>query len=125
MPKAYSEDLRLRVVSAYRSGRGSRDVSEQYKVSIPCIYRWDKIERETGALRPLYKAGGHSLIHDDEKFLAFAETHAHSTLSQMADAWEDDVSIFTISRKLRKLGITRKKRPSAIKNDAKQAAKRS
>lgn len=110
MPKAYSEDLRKRVVKAYRSGRSARDLSAHYEISIPCIYRWDKIERETGALSPLYKAGDRSIITDDAKFLRFAQTHAYSTLQQMADAWEDDVSIFAVSRKLRKLGITRKKR---------------
>src|ERR1035437_1743938 len=109
MPKAYSLDLRLRVVEAYRSGQSASDVASRFGVCIPCIYRWDTLLNETGALKPLYKAGDRSVIRDDEKFLIFAKAHAHSTLQQMADAWEGEVSLFAVSRKLRKLGITRKK----------------
>ena len=94
MPKAYSEDLRIRVVEAYQSGESAQDVSKRFEVSIPCVYRWTQILQETGALKPLYKAGDRSKITDDEKFLDFAKAHAHSTLSQMAAAWEGEISIF-------------------------------
>jgi transposase len=109
MPKAYSLDLRHRVVEAYRSGQEASAVAARFGVCIPSVYRWDKLLQETGALKPLYKAGDRSSITDDKAFLDFAKTHAHSTLTQMAVAWGDEVSIFAVSRKLKKLGITRKK----------------
>jgi len=109
MPKSYSEDLRLRVLESYRSGTSAKEIASLYRISVSCVYRWDAIERMTGALRPLYKAGDRSVITDDTKFLAFMELHAHSTLAQMADAWDGEVSVFVLSRKLKKLGITRKK----------------
>lgn len=112
MPKAYDKDLRVRVVEAYRSGKKAKEVAEIFKVSVQCVYRWDEIEKRTGDLKPLYKAGDRSKITDDEKFIEFAKAHAHSTLSQMAAAWEGEISIFCLSRKLRKLGITRKKKLS-------------
>jgi transposase len=123
MPKAYSIDLRDRVVDAYRSGQEASAVAERFGVCIPCVYRWDKLLKETGALHPLYKAGDRSSITDDDKFLAFAKTHSHSTLTQMADAWGSEVSIFAVSRKLRKLGITRKKELTATLNATKPNAK--
>lgn len=123
MPKAYSLDLRHRVVAAYRSGQEASDVAKRFGVCIPSVYRWEKLLEETGALHPLYKPGDRSSITDDKAFLDFAEAHAHSTLTQMADAWGDKVSIFAVSRKLKKLGITRKKRPMAIKNATKPNAK--
>lgn len=123
MPKALSEDLRKRVLKAYRSGQPASVVAAHYAVSLPCVYRWDAIEKATGALKPLYKASDRSVITDNEKFMAYASSHAHSTLQQMADNWEDGVSIFVISRKLRKLGITRKKRPMATLNATKSGAK--
>lgn len=104
-------------MKAYRSGKSAIELSAQYEISIPCIYRWDKIEEATGSLKPLYKAGDRSIIRDDEQFLRFAEAHSHSTLQQMADSWGDAVSIFAVSRKLRKLGITRKKRHLATSNE--------
>jgi transposase len=124
MPKAYSEDLRKRVVSAYRCGQSASDVALQYAVHVSCVYRWDTIEQSTGSLKPLYKAGDRSIIKDDGAFLAFATAHAHSTLQQMADHWSDEVSIFAISRKLRKLGITRKKTPTATVSVMKKSARR-
>ena len=110
MPKAYDKDLRVRVVDAYRSGQKAKEVAEIFNVSVQCVYRWDEIEKTTGDLKPLYKAGDRSKITDDDKFLEFAKAHAHGTLSQMAKAWEGGISVFAISRKLKKLGITRKKK---------------
>lgn len=109
MPKAYSIDLRRRVVEAYRSGQSARVVSELFQVTIPCIYAWDKLERASGGYAPRYKAGDRSVIDDDDAFRSFAKTHAHSTLKTMAAHWGRKVSLMTLSRKLRKLGITRKK----------------
>ncbi|MET0155758.1 MAG: hypothetical protein ABW189_06625 [Rickettsiales bacterium] len=76
-------------------------------------------------MKPLYKAGDRSVIKDDEKFPAFAEAHAHSTLTQMSQAWEGKASIFALSRKLKKLGITRKKERSATKSVTRPSAKNS
>ncbi len=121
MPKPYSEDLRIRVVLTYRSGVGASEVAEQFGVSIPCVYRWDKILQETGEVHPLYKVHDRSVITDDEAFLTFVKVHTHSTLAQMAAAWEGGVSVFVISRKLKKLGVTRKKRPMATASVTKQS----
>ena len=45
MPKAYSEDLRKRVVSVRRSGKSVGDVASMFGVSRPCVYRWDAARR--------------------------------------------------------------------------------
>jgi transposase len=95
MPNPYSEDLRIRVVMAYRSGVGAGEVSQQFGGSIPCVYRWDKILHETGELHPLYKVHDRSVITDDEAFLAFVNVHTHSTLTQMAAAWEGVSALFS------------------------------
>ena len=112
MPRALSTDLRRRVLDDYRNRLSAREVSKRYHVSIPCVYRWAAIESATGSLKPLYRSGGRASIPDDAKFLRFMEGHAHSTLLQMQAAWEGPVSIHALSRKLKKLGLTRKKRPS-------------
>jgi len=125
MPKAYSNDLRERAVIMYRSGVPALEISETLLLDVKNIYRWDELERKTGSYSPQYKAGGRDTITDDEAFIEFAEAHAHCTLQQMADHWNGEVSIYAISRKLRKLGITRKKRHSATANAAKKSAKNS
>jgi arginine repressor len=60
-------------------------------------------------LQPLYKAADRSIIKADAAFIAFAEVHTHSTLAQMSAAWGEEISQMSLSRKLKKLGITRKK----------------
>src|SRR5215210_8223851 len=50
--KAYSEDLRWRVVRAVVIGTPREDVARQFAVSVPTITRWLRLERETGGLAP-------------------------------------------------------------------------
>lgn len=45
MPRAFSEDLRKRVVGARRSGKSVAEVSAMFGVSRQCVYRWDEQER--------------------------------------------------------------------------------
>lgn len=123
MPKAYSEDFRERAVKLYRSGVSALEVAEILAMSVNNVYRWDELERATGRYSPQYNPGDRSTIKDDLAFIEFAKAHAHSTLQQMADHWDGEVSIFAISRKLKKLEITRKKRHLATANGAKKSAK--
>ncbi|MET0155200.1 MAG: IS630 transposase-related protein [Rickettsiales bacterium] len=123
MPKAYSEDLRIRSVEAYRAGVSADEVADRFDISRDCVYRWNKILQETGELKPLYKAGDRSKIADDEKFQKFAEERAHCTLSEMASGWETELSIHAISRKLKKLGITRKKKHSTTRRGTRKSGK--
>lgn len=129
MPKAYSLDLRKRVLEAYRGGMSVSDVCKQFKVSRDCVYDWDKLERKKGSLEPQYEncTGRSSTIEADDKFEEFAQVHAYSTLKQMAEAWgsanKKTVSQMAVSRTLKKLGWTRKKRPITTKKQAKKSDK--
>lgn len=112
MPVALSEDLRNRVVSARLSGMKVSEICKIFSVDDNSVYRWLSRYHATGRCSARAVGGAKpSSITDDAKFLAFIELHAHSTLRQMADAWDGEVSVFALSRKLKKLGITRKKRP--------------
>jgi len=114
MPKAYSDDLRKRVVEARLSGMSVQEVCILFSVDDNSVYNWVNRHRKTGSYSSLRRGGVKPCtIKDDEKFRSFAEANAYCTLKQMAEVWEDEVSIFALSRKLRKLGITRKKRPTA------------
>lgn len=65
------------------------------------------------------QSGGHShKIIDWEKFRAFVKVHGEQTQAEMAQQWQGEISARTISRALEKIGFTRKKRPTAIKNAA-------
>jgi hypothetical protein len=69
---------------------------------------------------------GHK-ITDWEKFREFAKTNGDKTQVEMAKLWEGEISDSlrdsfasrTISRALKKIGFTRKKRPMVIANGMK------
>lgn len=125
MPKAYSLDLRVRVLEAYRGGMSISDVCFQFKISRDCVYDWDKLERKKGSLKPQYEncTGRSSTIKPDKNFEEFAKIHAYNTLQKMAETWgaanKKTVSQMSVSRTLKKLGWTRKKRPITTKKQAK------
>lgn len=49
MPRAYSLDLRERVVAAVSSGQSCRDVARTYKVSVASVVKWSQRFRSTGS----------------------------------------------------------------------------
>src|SRR3712207_9331093 len=57
--KAYSEDLRERVIRAVEAGRPREEVAARFEVSVPTIERWVRLKRETGGLarRPVAGSG--------------------------------------------------------------------
>lgn len=49
--RAYSEDLRIRVIEAVKSGGGLRKIGKQFKVSKTTVSRWYQRYRETGEVK--------------------------------------------------------------------------
>jgi len=58
--KAYSEDLRLRVIAAVDQGMPRDDVARLFRVAMPTTKRWLKQRRETGRLSVLPRPGAPS-----------------------------------------------------------------
>ena len=118
-------------MAAYRGGMSIAEVCEQSKISRFCVYDWNKLEREKGSLKPQYEncTGRSSTIKADENFEKVAKIYAYSTLKQMAETWssmnKETVSLMAVSRSLKKLGWTHKKRLATIKNAAQKNAKNS
>ncbi len=110
MPKALSEDLRKRVVEARLSGMSVSEVCLRFSVDDNSVYRWVKQYEESGSLSSRQGSDGRPCkIQDMARFEAFVQVNAHCTLKQMAQRWEDEVSVMCISRALKRLGWTRKK----------------
>ena len=123
--KSYSLDLRNRVVESRLSGMSASDVSERFKVSRDCVYRWVAQYQATGNAAPKRRGGyKQPKIADREKFEAFAKSHAYSTLAQMCARWEGDVSEMCMSRTLKRLGWMRKKSKRITVNAMKKSAQR-
>ena len=113
--KAYSEDLRERVIRAVETGRPRDEVAAQFEVSVPTIERWVRLKRETGGLarRPV---PGSAAVKTAGLQAALPERlagHADATLAGHCAWWREAsgvaVSTATMSRVIAALGWTRKK----------------
>src|SRR5579883_800075 len=114
--KAYSTDLRERVVRAVEEGRPREEIIHLFGVSRATIKRYAKQQRETGDVAPKPIAGrpakkGDALRAD---LWSQLETHRDATLEQHCQIWEEthgqQVSTATMGRAIVSLGWTRKKR---------------
>lgn len=127
MGKSISEDLRTRVLQAYRGGKTASEAAVHFGVCERSVYRWDKQEKEHGTLTSgRVRSGRKGKIVIDKRFEEFAKATAHQTLQAMADRWnqmaEEQVSQMTMCRAVKKLGWSRKKRRTVTKSATKRNA---
>ena len=119
MPKPYSDDLPQKVIQAIElNGLNKSEASQVFNISRNTIDLWLKRRAETGdfqALPNLPPGNGHK-ITDWEKFREFAKVHGDKTQVEMAQLSARQISERTISRALKKIGLTRKKRLTATGN---------
>lgn len=114
--KAYSQDLRERVLRAVDQGMSQKEAARIFGVSEPSIKRYLKQRRETGSLaprsipgRPKRKIG--PLLDGLRPQL---EAHPDATLEEHCRQWEAEtgakVSPSTMGRAIQRLKWTRKKK---------------
>lgn len=96
MPRAYSADLRRRVIAAALEGGQSRGtVARRFAVGRSSVDRWVETAEIEAALKDMVKSANH---------LTLAEYR-----DRLADKTEVRVHPWTVGRTLRRLGLTRKK----------------
>ncbi len=122
MPKPYSYDLRQKVVQAIKlDGLKISEASQIFSISRDTIRLWLKRERETGDFQALPNkplGNGHK-ITNWEKFREFVEVNGDKTQVEMASLWQGEISARTISRALKKIGFSRKKKLRVIVSEMK------
>lgn len=115
---AYSLDLRLKVLDAVDRGIPRKEVVRTFGVSMPTIERYLRRRRQTGELVPRPSPGRTpsicSTVEERRALWAQLEKNDEATLERHCELWEKHrgvrVSISTMSRAVRKLGWTFKKR---------------
>jgi len=126
MPQPYSYDLRQKVIQAIKlEGLKIIEASQLFNISRNTIALWLKRQDETGdflALPNQPPGNGHK-ITDWELFRQFAKIHGDKTQVEMAKLWDGEISSRTISRALKKIGFTRKKRLMATGNEMKPSGR--
>ena len=119
MPKAYDYDFRRKVLEAIElNGLTRSEASQAFGISRNTIHQWFKLRSETGDLRARpHNHSGHShKITDWETFKRFVCEHSDKTQVQLAQLWDDEISDRTISRALKRINVTRKKKAMATKS---------
>lgn len=112
MAKAYSYDLRQKVINAIQlDSMKKSEAAQVFGISRNTIDLWLKRQEESGdyQAKTTRPHRTQSKITDLDQFAEFAQAHGGKTQKQMAQLWDAPISDRTISRALQKLGLSRKK----------------
>lgn len=111
--KAYSMDLRERVVAACDARDGTRDrIAARFSVSVSWIRDLLRRHRETGSIAPKPHGGGRAPAFDGPGSTRLREAvraDDDATLEELGRAAGVECSVPAVCRTLARLGITRKK----------------
>jgi transposase len=84
MPRAYSADMRTRLIARVESGASRREAAEHYDVSASTAVIWVKCFRETGRCAAKPRGGSTSPLEDHAEFLlALVEAQPDLTLDEV------------------------------------------
>jgi transposase len=87
MPKAYSEDMRTRVIARVEGGASRREAAEHYEVSPSTAVIWVKCFRETGRCVAKRRGGSTSPLEAHAEFLlALIDEQPDMTLDEVVCA---------------------------------------
>lgn len=122
MGAPYGEELRLRALAAFDEGMSKWQVHKTFKIARTTLDAWLKLRETSGGVQATthYHRGLQPVILDNAENQAFFETYKYKTLAQLCEAWLEKtgirVSDVTMSKALKRLGYTRKKRASTTKS---------
>jgi transposase len=84
MPRAYSADMRTRVIARVESGASRREAADHYEVSPSTAVIWVKCFRETGRCAAKPRGGSTSPLEEHaEFFLALLDEQPDLTLDEV------------------------------------------
>ena len=110
--KAYSMDLRQRVIDDCDAGLATKAVSQKYSVSPAWVRRLKQHRRERGDIVPRTGGGFRSRKIDPERLRGLVEAQPEATLEELRERLGVGCSAWAVGKALRKLGMTLKKRRS-------------
>jgi transposase len=113
--KAYSQDLREKVVYAIEQGKTRSEVVDTFHISLSTVKRYLCQKKQFGHIQPKKITGRPSVkgacLHT--KILAQLEAHPDATLQEHCDLWKQESGmkggIMTMSRAIYSVQCTRKK----------------
>ena len=125
--KAYSKDLRLRVLAAVDRGMPRKEVAETFGVSLPTIKRYLRLRRQTGDVEPKLIPGPPARKSRmlDATLPEQVRLNPDLTLDEHGKLFEEArgvrVSNATMSRAFKRLGLSLKKSRSSLQRGTKRS----
>ena len=110
---SYPEKYRIRTLEYRREGHTLEETSKVFKVAVVTIREWEKQLKEEGNLRQHTGIRPFKKI-DPKKLRDFIKARPDAYLSEIAD--EFGCSATAITKALKRLKISRKKKPRVTKN---------
>src|SRR5438874_8397082 len=109
--KAYSNDLRDRVLADCEGGLGTRAVAAKYRVSESWVRRLKQTRRRTGRTAPAAHAGGRTpgWVAHAEAIRAAVAAAPDATLAEYRQRFALPLSRSALARALAALGLSLKK----------------
>lgn len=114
--RAYSRDLRERVLAKLDAGKSAEEVAEMFEVSVAWVRRLRQRRRELGTIDPLPRRYGNPSQITPEHHQKFREILAQkpdATLAEIKAACGLTLHVGQICRVLKKLDLALKKKSSA------------
>jgi len=127
--KAYSQDVREKVLRAVDQGKPRREIVDMFGVSLATLKRYLKQRRETGNVLPKPIPGRPSQKYAPLQAGLVAQLQAHPDvmLEEHCRLWEEahsmQVSPTTMSRAIRRVGWTRKKNAGCLRTQRGRACR--
>jgi transposase len=108
--KAYSVDLRTRVMSYVESGGSRISASKIFSIGERTVRRWISLREETKSLEPKPHGGGYPPKIDLKVLKEYVNSNADITLSELGEKFS--VSVPSIWHALKKINYVYKKNSS-------------
>ena len=107
---AYSEDFRKREMTYLDEGHTWEEARTTFRISMTAISSWREKYKETGEVKDAPRRPKAFKKLDPEKLMSYVEEHPDAYLSEIGEAF--GCSDTAVMKAFKRLGITRKKRPS-------------
>ena len=115
--KQYPADFRDRLLRALDAGLARAEATRTFGVTDRTIRRWQQRRRETGTVAPTPRLGRRRHIGPQAEAVLWEQVRMHpdATLAEHCAHWKavqgSTISVATMSRALRRLGLPLKKSP--------------
>lgn len=113
MARAYTLDLREKVISFINRGGGRREASKLFSIGEDTIYRWIR-RNKSGDLAPKKRTDFRTKV-PLETLRKYVEDNPDHTLKEIGLAV--NLSGSKVWKHLKRLNLTRKKRPRSIRSE--------